>query len=759
MEASSNQSRQRDAAIGEAMTDEHATITADLERIVRGEHSDPFQILGAHPTHSGGRDAIVVRAFLPHAERAGVLRTVEQDGPLPMDRVHAQGVFEAIVPGATELFAYRLQLTLRSGQTLVVEDPYRFPPVLSEFDLHLINEGTHQQLYDTLGAHPCDVNGLAGVLFAVWAPNAAGVSVAGDFNGWDDRCHPMRCRGSSGVWELFLPGIGEGEHYKYAVRAQQGGSMQLKSDPVGFYSEVRPKTASIVFSLGRYRWNDSAWMDTRAKRNTLGEPMSIYEVHLGSWDQAGDRIEVEGNRFLTYREIAARLIPYAKDLGFTHVELMPVMEHPFDGSWGYQTLGYFAPTSRFGTPEDFMYLIDSCHQAGLGVILDWVPGHFPNDWHGLMRFDGTRIYEHADPRKGEHPDWGTLIFNYGRNEVRGFLLASALYWLDKYHADGLRVDGVASMLYLDYSRKAGEWVPNQYGGNENLEAISFMKQFNTLAHQRPGVFTAAEESTSWPGVTRPVHLGGLGFTYKWNLGWMHDMLEYMSKDPIYRKHQHNLLTFVMLYAFHENFILPLSHDEVVHGKGSLLNKMPGDEWQKFANLRLLYGMMFGQPGKKLLFMSDEFGQGREWTENQALEWWVCQFEHHHCLREYVRDLNRIYRSEPSLYEKDYDPSGFEWIDFHDWEQSTLCFLRRASNSDDFVVLAFNFTPVPRREYRIGVPDAGYYRELLNSDSAIYGGSNLGNAGGVSATEDPWHGRPYSLRLTLPPLAVLILKRT
>ena len=736
------------------MADRHTTIKADLERILRGEHSDPFQILGAHPAQSHGKTGIAVRAFLPQAEKVSLLRSGAPASSVPMERFHPEGLFEAFIAGKEELFPYRLQVTTADGQTFVAEDPYRFPAVLSEFDLHLINEGSHQRLYEKLGAHPCDVSGVAGVLFALWAPNAAAVSVAGDFNNWDDCRHPMRSRGASGVWELFVPGLREGEHYKYAIRSRHGGPPQLKSDPVGFYAEVRPKTASIVWSLDRYRWQDDKWMARRAAQTALAAPMSIYELHLGSWDRIGD----EGNRFLTYRELSERLIPYVKDLGFTHIELLPVMEHPFDASWGYQTVGYFAPTSRFGAPEDFMYFIDCCHQAGLGVILDWVPGHFPNDWHGLMRFDGSHLYEHADPRKGQHPDWGTLIFNYGRNEVRGFLLSNALYWLDKFHADGLRVDGVASMLYLDYSRQAGEWIPNEFGGNENLEAISFLQQFNTLVHQRPGVFTVAEESTAWPGVSRPVHLGGLGFTFKWNMGWMHDMLKYMSKDPIYRKHHHNLLTFVMLYAFHENFILPLSHDEVVHGKGSLRNKMPGDEWQKFASLRLLYGYMVGQPGKKLLFMGDEFGQGNEWNENQALDWWVCQFEHHRRLREFVKDLNRLYRSEPALYEKDYDPAGFEWIDFHDWEQSTVCFLRRGRNPDDFVVLACNFTPVPRRDYHVGVPEAGYYRELLNSDSELYGGSNLGNDGGVPAVPEPWHGRPYSLRLTLPPLAIVILKK-
>ena len=537
------------------------TLTAEMERILRGEHSDPFRFLGAHASESEGTAGIAIRAFLPEAEEVMVVFAERDRSPVKMRRIHSKGFFETFIAGRQELSPYRLQVSAAGKPAQTLEDPYRFPPLLSDLDLHLINEGNHLHLYNKLGSHLCTVQGVAGVRFAVWAPNAAGVSVVGDFNGWDRRRHLMRVRGSSGVWELFVPELKEGTRYKYEIRATGTHEIQQKTDPVGFLTEVRPKTASIVHSLDRYRWNDAQWMTQRATRNMLEQPMAVYEVHLGSWD----RVSAEGNRFLTYRELSERLIPVVKELGFTHIELLPVMEHPFDGSWGYQTLGYFAPTSRFGPPEDLMLFIDRCHQANLGVILDWVPGHFPNDWHGLMRFDGTCLYEHADPRKGQHPDWGTLIFNYGRNEVRGFLLSNALYWLDQFHADGLRVDGVASMLYLDYSRKPGEWLPNQYGGNENLEAIEFLKQFNTLVHQRPGVFTVAEESTAWPGVTRPAHLGGLGFTFKWNLGWMHDMLEYMSKDPVHRKYQHNLLTFVLLYAFHENFVLPLSHDEVVHG--------------------------------------------------------------------------------------------------------------------------------------------------------------------------------------------------
>ena len=731
-----------------------SAVFSEIEQIVKGEHSDAFHILGPHLGHHESQPGVWVRAFLPKAREAFVVLLEEQGQDHPMEKLHPDGFWAAFFPTRQEIFPYRLKITMADGTTQLLEDPYRFPPLLTDFDLHLIGEGNHRHFYEKLGAHLCDLDGIRGVHFAVWAPNAIGVSVMGDFNRWDGCRHPMRRRGLSGIWELFVPGVGEGETYKYEVKSHSEPHILQKADPVGFYTEVRPKTASIVFDLNRYQWQDAEWMSRRAGGSVLQGPLAIYEVHLGSWK----RVPEENNRFLTYRELADQLIPYVKNLGFTHVEMLPVMEHPFDASWGYQTLGYFAPTSRFGTPEDFMYFVDRCHQEGLGVILDWVPGHFPNDWHGLMRFDGTRLYEHADPRQGEHPEWGTLIFNYGRHEVRNFLLANALFWLDNYHADGLRVDGVASMIYLDYSRAPGEWIPNIHSGRENLEAIEFLKKLNQLVHEKSGVFTAAEESTAWPGVTRPVHLGGLGFMFKWNMGWMHDILEYMSQNPIYRKHHHNLLTFVMLYAFHENFILPLSHDEVVHGKGSLRNKMPGDEWQRFANLRLLYGYMYGQPGKKLLFMGGEFGQWNEWCHDESLHWHLLEHEPHRHLQRYVQDLNRFYRSQPAFYEMDFHHTGFEWIDFHDWEHSVVCFLRRAKNPEDFLVFACNFTPVPRHGYRIGVPEAGYYRELFNSDSAFYGGSNLGNGGGVLAEAQPCHGRPCSLRLTLPPLAVVVLKK-
>ena len=728
-------------------------LIQEIEQVVRGEHPDPFRVLGPHSARWEGAEGTVIRAFLPQAQKAQVLVEGKPELAQPMTRTHPEGLFEAFFPDRLDAFPYCFWLVTPEGHPQALDDPYRFPPLLSDFDLHLISEGTDRRLYEKLGAHLRQVDGVHGVHFAVWAPNALRVSVVGAFNQWDGRRHPLRCRGQAGIWELFVPGISEGESYKFELRSRSHPSVQQKADPCGFYAELRPLTASIVFNLDRYPWQDASWMTQRAQRNNQEEPMSVYEVHLGSWK----RIPEEGNRFLTYREMAHQLVPEAKELGYTHIELLPVMEHPFDASWGYQTIGYFAPTSRFGTPEDFMYLVDCCHQNGLGVILDWVPGHFPNDWHGLMRFDGTGLYEHEDPRKGQHPDWGTLIFNFGRNEVRGYLLSNALYWLEKYHVDGLRVDGVASMLYLDYSRASDQWIPNLYGGNENLEAIEFLKQFNVLAHEQPGVFTLAEESTAWPGVSRPVYLGGLGFTFKWNMGWMHDMLEYMSKDPIHRKHHHNDLTFVLLYAFHENFVLPLSHDEVVHGKRSLLDKMPGEFPQRFANLRLLYGYMYGQPGKKMLFMGGEFGQWSEWDESRSLDWHLLQYEPHQRLRRYVQDLNRLYRSEPALYEVDFHHSGFEWVDFHDWEHSIACFLRRAKDPRDFLLFASNFTPVARTQYRVGVPEGGYYREILNSNSELYGGDNLGNGGGLMADPIPWHGRPCSLCLTIPPLSGVVLK--
>ncbi|MFA6317635.1 MAG: 1,4-alpha-glucan branching protein GlgB [Elusimicrobiota bacterium] len=624
---------------------------------------------------------------------------------------------------------------------------------LSDFDLHLFGEGTHLQVYERLGSHLVTIDGKKGANFAVWAPNAEDVSVVGEFNGWNRDKHRMSHLGSSGIWDLFIPGVAQGANYKYSVKTKTGETIE-KADPYGFYFEVPPKSATTVWDLGGYAWGDGAWMEKRAAANPLDGPINVYECHLASWR----RVPEEGCRNLTYRELAHTLPEYLKSMGYTHVELTPVMEHPFGGSWGYQTLGYFAPTSRHGTPQDFMYFVDKCHQMGIGVILDWVPSHFATDGHGLGRFDGTCLYEHADPRKGFHPDWGSYIFNYGRHEVKNFLLSSALFWLKVYHCDGIRVDAVASMLYLDYSRKEGEWIPNQYGGRENLEAVEFLKTFNTIAHRDcPGVLTIAEESTAWGMVSRPVHLGGLGFSLKWNMGWMHDMLTYISKEPVHRKYHHNDATFAMIYAYHENFMLVLSHDEVVHGKRALLDKMPGDLWQKFANMRVFYAFMLGFPGKKLLFMGGEFGQWWEWDHNQSLQWHLLDYQPHQQLQSYVKTLNHLYLSEPSLHQKDFEPGGFEWIDCNDYENSVFTMIRYDRERKDFLVIACNFTPVPRQGYRMGMPVPGFYREIVNSDSEFFGGSNLGNGGGVHTQDVPWHGRPCSAVITLPPLGAVILK--
>jgi 1,4-alpha-glucan branching enzyme len=664
----------------------------------------------------------------------------------------ADGLFELTLP-LDDIPDYRVRLTFPDDHVLEIDDPYRYGRVLTDFDLHLFGEGAHQRIFEKLGANRISVGTTIGVHFAVWAPTADRVSVIGDFNGWDGRIHPMRLLAPSGVWEIFIPDVPDGEKYKFEILTRQGELLQ-KSDPYGVAFELPPYTASVVRDISRYTWGDAAWMAARSSRGSwFAEPMAIYEVHLGSWA----RVPGEGNRFLTYRELAERLIPHVKTMGFTHIELMPVMEHPFSGSWGYQVLGFFAPTSRHGSPEEFKFFVDACHQAGIGVILDWVPGHFPKDAHGLARFDGTALYEHEDPRQGEHRDWGTLVFNYGRTEVRNFLLSNALFWLNEYHADGLRVDAVASMLYLDYSRPAGQWLPNQFGGRENLEAIAFLQQLNTLTHaQYPGSITAAEESTAFPGVTRPVHLGGLGFTYKWNMGWMHDMLDYARQDPVYRRWAHNLVTFSMLYAFTENFILPFSHDEVVHGKRAMLDKMPNDAWQKYATLRALYGFMYGHPGKKLLFMGNEFGQWREWNHDESLDWHLLDDPAHLGLMRYVQALNSLYNAEPALHQVDFDPAGFKWIDCADAEHSIVAFIR-SSREGEIVVGILNFTPVPRADYRIGVPRAGYYAELINSDSTAYGGGDVGNAGGATTEPVAAHGFAQSIRLTVPPLACLFLK--
>jgi 1,4-alpha-glucan branching enzyme len=624
---------------------------------------------------------------------------------------------------------------------------------LSEFDRYLLGEGTYARAYEKLGAHLTERAGKRGVHFAVWAPNAKRVSVIGNHNGWNPVANEMQPT-PAGVWETFIPGLAQGAIYKYHIESNFGGYQVDKADPYGFAAEIRPQTASCVWDLRSYSWHDHSWMASQGQKNSLASPISMYEVHLGSWR----RVLEEGNRWLTYREIAHQLADYVHDAGFTHVEFLPVMEHPFDGSWGYQTIGYFAPTSRFGTPADFMYLVDHFHQRGIGVILDWVPAHFPKDEAGLGYFDGSHLYEHADPRQGEHPDWNTFVFNYGRNEVRSFLISNALFWLDKYHVDGLRVDAVASMLYLDYGRREGQWVPNRYGGKENVEAVHFVRLLNERVYADfPGAIMIAEESTSWPQVSRPTYIGGLGFGLKWNMGWMHDVLDYMSQDPVFRSYRHNEITFSLMYAFSENFILPLSHDEVVYGKGSMLRKMPGDEWRKFANLRLLYGFMFGHPGKKLLFMGDEFGQWSEWNHDGSLEWHLLSNPLHAGMKRWVRDLNTLYRGERLLHELDFEPRGFEWVDCTDFQRSIISFLRRGRNASEEVLFVCNFTPVVRQDYRVGVSQGVFWKEALNSDAPLYGGSGQGNSGGLMAEPLPTHGRPFSLNMTLPPLGVLVFR--
>ena len=728
---------------------------AVVEALVRGEHGDPFSILGPHVISRGAERALVLRAFLPRAEKVAVVPLAGDLSSQPMNRIHPDGLFEIAFPGRDAWVAYRLRWNDPAGVEVETEDPYRFPSTLSDFDLYLIGEGTHYRSYEKLGAHPLTLEGVAGVRFAVWAPNARRVSVVGDFNGWDGRAHPMRLHPGNGLWEIFIPGIGAGGLYKFEILPRGGGPPMLKADPYAFTFEVPPRTASVVTDLS-YTWGDGEWMAGRGRRHAVEAPIAVYEVHLGSWRRPMEG----GDDFLNYRELAQQLAVYVKAMGYTHVELLPLSEHPYYPSWGYQTLGHFAPTCRYGSPQDFMYFVDHLHQYGIGVILDWVPAHFPQDPHGLIYFDGTHLYEHEDPRWREHPDWGTRIFNYGRNEVANFLIAGALFWLERYHIDGLRVDAVASMLYLDYGRRDGEWRPNPYGGRENLEAIAFLKRFNEAVYRHhPDVITIAEESTAWPMVSRPTYVGGLGFGYKWNMGWMHDTLTYMSKDPIYRKHHHNNLTFGLLYAWHENFILPLSHDEVVHGKGSLHRKMPGDDWQKFANLRAFYAFMYGHPGKKLLFMGGEFGQTSEWYHEVSLDWHLQEMgPYHRGLQRLLRDLNALYRTQAALHQVDFDPAGFQWIDCNDWAASVVSFVRRARDPEDFLVFACNFTPVPREGYRIGVSRGGYYREVLNTDAEAYGGSNLGNAGGVMAEPVPRHGHEYSLALTLPPLAAVVFRQ-
>jgi 1,4-alpha-glucan branching enzyme len=713
-----------------------------FELLVRGQLSDPHSLLGAHPTDHGA----VLRAYRPDAQSVACVSKGEVVAKL--EQVDPRGLFETTVdalPGD-----YEIEAVYPDGNAYTVLDPYAFLPTLGDFDLHLVGEGRHLRLWEKLGARVVTERGIEGVAFAVWAPAAKGVRLQGDFNGWDGRLHPMRVMGSSGIWELFVPGVHIGTKYKYEIIDAQGRH-SLKADPYAAAMEIPPSTASVVFQ-SNYRWSDKQWMAEREASEHFRAPVSIYEVHLGSWRRTPD------GGTLSYRDAADQLADYCREMGFTHLELMPVAEHPFAGSWGYQVSSYFAPTARFGSPDDLRYFVDTLHGEGIGVIADWVPAHFPRDEWALAQFDGTALYEHVDPRRGHHPDWGTLIFNYGRNEVRNFLIANALYWIEEFHIDGLRVDAVASMLYLDYSREEGEWVPNVFGGRENLEAIEFLKELNTVVHaEHPGILMVAEESTAWPGVSKPVHVGGLGFGMKWNMGWMHDTLMYFSKDSVYRRFHHNQLTFSLWYAFTENFILPLSHDEVVHGKGSLIGKMPGDRWQALANLRSLYGYMWAHPGKQLMFMGGEFAQSREWNHDHSLDWHLLDYEEHLGIQKFVADLNKVYKGTPALWELDSVPEGFRWIDANDADNNVLSFFRRSATGELLVCIC-NFSPVPRVDYRVGLPTGGEYDEVLNSDADTYGGTNIGNMGGVIAEDVSWHGLDHSALVTLPPLGVVWLRR-
>jgi len=719
-----------------------AAIAEPLKLLMAARQHDPFSVLGKFPDEV----QTLIRVYIPGACNAYI-----EDASRPLRRLNGTDFFEW--QGDAEGLAqhYRVVWSDEQDDEHSFIDPYSFSSLLSDFDLHLFGEGKHWHLYQHLGSHVCEVDGVPGVRFATWAPNAERVSVVAEFNRWDGRIHQMRSCGSSGVWEIFIPEVAVGSLYKFEIRSRDLGLVQLKTDPYAQQFQVRPDTASIIVAEDNYAWKDAGWLSYRAENNWLHEPMSIYEVHLGSWQRD------QQNNFLNYRELAHRLVDYLKPLGFNFIELLPITEHPLDESWGYQTTGYFAPTARFGTPDDFRYFVDYCHAHHIGIILDWVPAHFPKDSHGLARFDGSPLYEHEDPRRGEHRDWGTLIYNYGRNEVKNFLMSSALFWLQEFHIDGLRVDAVASMLYLDYSREDGDWLPNIHGGNENLEAIEFIRELNTVTHaEHPGTMVIAEESTSWPQVTRPVWLGGLGFSMKWNMGWMHDSLQYMQQDPIYRHFHHDQLTFGLLYAFTENFMLPFSHDEVVHGKKSMLYKMPGDEWQRFANLRMLYCYMFTYPGKKLLFMGCEFAQGDEWNQDRSLDWYVLDFELHRGVQRLVGDLNNLYCNNPALYQYDFDAKGFEWIDCHDAAQSVLSYMRHSDDGSMLVIL--NFTPVVRKHYRIGVKDPGYYQEVFNSDSELYGGGNVGNDGGLDSKPVEWMGHKDSIEVTLPPLSAVVFKK-
>lgn len=722
----------------------------DIFHIVNGEHSDPHTVLGMHEMEEDGRKAVVVRAFLPHAAGITVIDYANKRKKYPMERLHADGFFEVTIADREEWFLYQLEYTDADGNTWRSYDPYSFSPTLSEFDRHLFGAGTHYEIYEKMGGRLMTHEGARGAAFSVWAPNAKAVSVIGDFNNWDARRSPMRRLGESGIWELFLPAAAEGDKYKFHV-TQCDGRVVDKTDPYGVYAEVRPNNASVLYPLKRYKWKDRRWMTARRKYDFRTAPMNIYEVHLGSWKRA------EGNRFLSYTELAEQLIPYVKGMGYTHIEMLPVEEHPFDGSWGYQVTGYYAPTSRYGSPDEFKQFVDACHQNGISVILDWVPAHFPKDDFALARFDGTALYEHQDPRLGEHIQWGTYIFNYGRKEVANFLLANALYWMDIFHIDGLRVDAVASLLRLDFCKEEGQWLPNVYGGSENLEAIEFLKHMNSvIAEREPGALMIAEDSTAWPGVTKKVEEGGLGFSLKWNMGWMNDFLSYIKLDPIYRKYHQNKLTFGMAYHYAENFVLVLSHDEVVHTKSSMIGKMPGDVWQSFANLRLSYGFMMGHPGKKLLFMGGEFAQYSEWSEARSLDWHLLQYADHQEMQAYVKELNHLYAEEPAFWAEDFDPNGFQWIECDDAESSIVSFVRRSKEKE--LVFLCNFTPVVHRGFSLGVPQEGVYHERLNSDAARFGGSDVINAVPLQSRAEPAGRCPFRVELDVPPLGMVILER-
>ncbi len=723
----------------------------EIESISNGSHGDPFSVLGFHNIQQGKSEKLVLRVFRPEAKLVFV--KIGKAKPVELQRVSPEGLFEYVLPRRKNPAPYTLSIKPHSGDEFEINDAYAYGRMINDFDLQLWGEGNHKKAYEFMGAHPKEVDGVKGIHFVVSAPSATRVSVVGPFNNWDGRVHRMRKYHDQGLWEIFIPQVTQGDEYKYEIKSPVQDPPLLKADPFAFYAQLRPDTASKVFDIEGYNWTDDEWVTSREERQGLDKPLSVYEVHAGSW-----RKKVGGDsEYLSYRELAHELVPYVKDLGYTHIELLPIAEHPYDPSWGYQTTGYYAPTSRFGTPHDFMYFVDECHKAGIGVIVDWVPAHFAKDDHGLRRFDGTGLYEHEDARQGEHKDWGTCIFNFGRTEVHNFLISNALYWCDKFHIDGLRVDAVASMLYLDYSREEGEWIPNKYGGRENIEAIDFLRKFNDSVHEHfPGTITFAEESTSWGGVSRPTQTGGLGFDYKWNMGWMNDTLAYIEKDPLYRKYHQGELTFSLIYAFSENFTLPFSHDEVVHMKNAMLAKMPGDDWQKFANLRLLYTYMYAHPGKKLLFMGCEFGQWAEWSESKSLDWHLLNWEQHQGVQKVIRDLNSLVKTEKALYENDFDWRGFEWIDFNDADNSIVSFVRRAKDTEDFLITVLNFTPTVHYDYQVGVPEACEYEIIMNSDSEYYGGSNVGDTV-LKAIPGEWQNQSASLKLTVPPLAGVILK--